>query len=255
MEAFQSYYLFMNKQNLEKENHTKTIYKHCLLWIKECMRNLFNYEIIQKKIILHYFPQFLENIKNIRSFSDYHGVKSYCEEVIHDPIVQGIVIIFISNEQIILMDKTLQDAYVIDPYSMLHMNTLRNIDFLETTIAPIFQKNHYHLEYVKLSYPAQTKYDEDYTSTWLMYLLIRSLEQLYSMHTIDLLYIPEQNNEKKKILSNFHKDIMVSVKIDYYLTDLFLEKVESNTQVIQSIEDLEFVLSIDPTEKVLYHHL
>jgi hypothetical protein len=252
MEAFQSYYLFMNKQNLEKENHTKTIYKHCLLWIKECMRNLFSYEMIQRKIILHYFPQIGENIK---SFSDYCGVKSYCEEVIHHQNIQGIIVIFISNEQIILINKTLQDIYIIDPYSMIHMKTLRNIDFLQTTLIPIFQKNHYTIDYLQLSYPAQTKYEEDYTSTWLMYLLLKSLDQLYSIHTINLLYIPEKNNEKKKLLSNFHKEIIHSIKIDDELTDLFLEKVESNMKFIQSNEDLEFVLNINPTEKVLYHHL
>jgi hypothetical protein len=115
---------------------------------------------------------------------------------------------------------------------------------LEKYILPIFKKNQYHCEYVQLTYPAQNKYSDG--STWLMILLLRSLEQLYETRSIDVLWIPDKSQDKEKILNAFYKTILDNINLYNEVLEIFLEMIETKMNDIESIEELEYVLSVDP---------
>jgi hypothetical protein len=256
MEAFQSYYLYkQQQQELIKKMHEKYIHEYSILWAKESMRLLLTYEDIQHKIILYYFPEFTENIKYMRTFQDTDSVIDYCEEVIDNINISGKVVIIVSNRQIIIIEKTMQEVYIVDPTSMLHIKSIFEIDYLETTLIPMFKKNHYECEYVQLSYPIQTDFIDMYSHTWIMILLVKCLAQLYTTNTIYMIMIPDKSINKQKLLSNFHINILNNVQINRELKQTFLEMILYNINVFETYRDLEWVLNIDPVAKIIEHHL
>jgi hypothetical protein len=254
MEASQSYYLYKEQKiNYIKELRKKYVYNNSILWAKESMRILTNNKSIQEKILLHYFPKLTDNIKYMKSFdnNETDQIKSYCEEVIQNNNIFGIVIIVISEHQIILIQKTLQDVYIIDPTSMLNIKSIHDISFLEKTILPIFTKNKYNYEYVKLTYPLQVYHKDYYSNTLLMILLVICLYQLYSTYTIDIIEISDKSNDKQKMITDFHKDILNITSIKKHLKDLFLEFISLHIDSFENINDLEFALTIDPAELIM----
>jgi hypothetical protein len=250
MEASQSYYLYKEKKrNNAKELQKKYVVNLSTIWAEECMRILTNNTSIQKKILLDYFPQLAENIKYMKTFdnNEEEQIKSYCEEVIKNDNIFGIVIIIISEHQIILIQKTLQDVYIIDPTSMLNIRSIHDITFIETSLLPIFIKNKYNYEYVKLTYPLQVYHKDYYSNTILMVLLVLCLYQIYNNNcTIDIIEIPDKNSDKLKMISHFHKDILHITSIKTQFTDLFLEFINLHIDSFENINDLEFALSINP---------
>lgn len=256
MEAFQSYYLYKQQQkDLVKKIHEKYIHEYSILWAKESMRLLLTYQDIQHKIILYYFPEFTENIKYMRTFQDTNSVIEYCHAVIHDINISDKVVIIISNRQIIIIEKTMKEVYIVDPTSMLHIKSIFEIDYLESTIIPMFKNNHYECEYVQLSYPIQTDFIDMYSHTWIMILLVKCLAQLYTTNTIYMIMIPDKTNNKQKMLSNFHINILNNIQINRELKQTFLEMILCNINVFESFRDLECMLNIDPVKKIIEHHL
>lgn len=254
MEASQSYYLHKEKKrNFTKELQKKYIYNKSILWAQESMRILTNNHSIQEKILLHYFPQLDKNIKYMKTFhnTEINEIKSYCEEIIQNNDIFGIIIIVISEYQIILIQKTLQDVYIIDPTSMLNIKSIHDISFLEKTILPIFTKNKYNCNYVKLTYPLQVYHKDYYSNTLLMILLVICLYQMYSTYTIDIIEISDKCSDKRKMITDFHKDILNITSIKKHLTDLFLEFISLHIDSFENINDLEFTLTIDPVELII----
>ena len=213
------------------------------------------YEDIQNKIILYYFPQFAENIKYIRRYNNMTDVKTYCEEVIKNSDILGKIIIIISNRQILIIDKSIQEVYVLDPTSMLHIKSIYNIDYLESTILPLFKYNNYNYQYVQLTYPMQTENIDPYSQTWLMIVLIKTLTQLYSSNTIPIILIPDNRKEKQKVLSNFYINILNHIQIKRELNHIFLEIILSNIHLFDTLYDLGIVLNIDPVQKIIEDEL
>lgn len=253
MESSQSYYLYKEQKRASiKKLQKKSVINTSNIWAQECMRILINDNNIQQKILLHYFPQLTNNIKYMKTFENNkeEQIKSYCEEVIKNDNIFGIVIIIISEHQIILIQKTLQDVYIIDPTSMLNIKSIHDITFIEKTILPIFIKNKYNCEYVKLTYPLQIYHNDCYSNTLLIVLLIMCLYQIYNTCTIDIIDIPDKSSNKQKMVSNFHKDILDITSIQKYLTELFLEFVSLHVDSFENINDLEYVLQVDPVELI-----
>ena len=249
MEASQSYYLYKEqKRNNAKELQKKYVVNNSIIWAKECMRILTNDTSVQKKILLDYFPQLAENIKYMKTFdnNEEEQIKSYCEEVIKNDNIFGIVIIIISEHQIILIQKTLQDVYIIDPTSMLNIKSIHDITFIETSLLPIFIKNKYNYEYVKLTYPLQVYHKDYYSNTLLIVLLVLCLYQIYNTCTIDIIEIPDKNSDKQKMIFDFHKDILHITSIKTQFADLFLEFINLHIDSFENINDLEFALQINP---------
>ena len=254
MEAIQSYYLNKHDTKYNKNKNNELIIKG-FVWANESIRILLNDITIQQNILLDYFPQFKENIQYMKTFDsiDEYKIKSYVEEMIHNDKISGIIVIVITNYQIILLDKTLQDVYIIDPTSMLNIKSIHNISFLEKVILPIFKQNKYNIEHVQLSYPAQITHKDPYSNTWLLYLLIECLDQLYNMHGISIIMIPDKTKHKNNILSNFHKNILSNKKIKNELTTLYLDFINQNIHLFETINDLEILLETDPCEIILHH--
>jgi hypothetical protein len=227
------------------------------VWAKESIRILLHDPALQQSILLDYFPQFKDNIQYMKIFDsiDEYKIKSYVEEIINNNTISGIIVIVVANYQTILIDKTLQDVYIIDPTSMLHIKSIHNITYLEKNILPVFQHNKYNIEYVPLSYPAQITHKDPYSHTWLFYLLIECLHQLYYMHTISIIMIPDKNNDKYDLLSNFHKTILCNKKVKDRLTTLYLDFINQNVHLFESIDDLETLLEKDPSEIIIKYRL
>ena len=261
MEAIQSYYLYKVKED-ERKKKEKTdsnikIFQNAIAWSKDSIRMIMAYTDVQQNILEHYLPHFKNNIQYMKTFepSDQHTIMDHCKQVVEDTSIPGTHVITLSKRQIIIIDKTFQEVYIIDPTGMLLHKSIHDIRFLEETLIPMFKHNNYVCEFVKLTYPAIVVRDDPYADTWLFILLLDCLQQLHLLHTIYTLEIPDVLHKKYKMISEFHREILQYKYIQNEVMSMFLHHINNNKYSIQTFEDLEIVLDINPTDFILAYHL
>lgn len=279
MESIQSYYLYKlkhdNRQNREYRNgcidgcssdgckHNsaqmesyRRIYQNAILWAKESMRLLLSYRDIQQNILMSYFPQLsVSQMKSFETYSSNDRIYGHCEQIVNDTHTSGIHLVMISKRQIIIIEKTFQEVYVLDPTGMLRHKSIHDTQFLEEKLFPMFSRYGYAAEFVKLTYPAVIEANDPYIETWLIILLLDCIQQLNLMHTIDTLVIPDKTHEKHEMMMEFHREILQYKYIQNELMSIFLDHINHNKYSIQTFEDLEFMLDTNPTELVLKFNL
>ena len=286
MEAAQSYYLYKvqndsNHNNLRKQQllhalrertreRQKQIMRDAIVWSKQAICTIMSYLDVQLTLLKFYFPQLnQENIKSFEWYSSMQRVFDHCEKVVTDcarastgtgasastGTGTGLHVIMITKRQIILIEKTFQEVYILDPTGMLSTKSIHDIRFLEEKLIPMFVRHGYSCEFVKLRYPAITQHDDPYTETWFMILLMDCLHQLYVVHSINLLLIPDKLHEKYNMIVEFHREILQYKYIQNEVMSNYLDHINNNKYSIQSFEDLDFVLDINPTSLILQFNL
>ena len=270
MESIQSYYLYKlkygdnNQQNkkyrdgepIREEHQNHLIYKNSILWAKESIRLLLSYRDIQQNILMNYFPQLnISQMKSFETYSSNNRIYGHCEQIINDTSTSGIHLIMISKRQIIIIEKTFHEVYVLDPTGMLRHKSIHDITFLEEKLFPMFSRHGYAAEFVKLTNQAVIESDDPYIETWLIILLLDCIQQLYMIHSIDVLAVPDKIQEKQKMIVEFHREILQYKYIQNELMFVFLEHINHNKYSIQTFEDLDYMLDINPTELILKFNL
>jgi hypothetical protein len=279
MESAQSYYLYklqndstyvkQRKQQMlqalveKKRERQKQIMRDAILWSKESICTIMSYPDVQMNLLKFYFPLLnQENIKTFEWYSSMQRVFDYCEQVVTDcasvstgASTGAIHVITITKRQIILIEKTFQEVYILDPTGMLSTKSIHDIRFLEEKLIPMFVNHGYSCEFVKLTYPAITQHHDPYTETWFMILLMDCLQQLYMIHSIDILVIPDKLHEKYNMIVEFHREILQYKYIQNEVMSNYLDHINNNKYSIQTFDDLDFVLDINPTELILQFKL
>ena len=153
MESAQSYYLYklqndsthvkQRKQQMlqalveKNRERQKQIMRDAILWSKESICTILSYPDVQMNLLKFYFPLLnQENIKTFEWYSSMQRVFDYCEQVVTDCASTGassgaIHVITITKRQIILIEKTFQEVYILDPTGMLFTKSIDDIRFLE----------------------------------------------------------------------------------------------------------------------------
>jgi len=78
---------------------------------------------------------------------------------------------------------------------------------------------------------------------------------LYMIHSIDILVIPDKLHEKYNMIVEFHREILQYKYIQNEVMSNYLDHINNNKYSIQTFDDLDFVLDINPTELILQFNL
>jgi hypothetical protein len=275
MEAIQAYYLYKSSIQTAKmptQTRTETIKKIAISWALEAMKNVLGYEDVRNAIIKTFFPQ-IENAEEMRTFDAFQQyetppfidkameITDYCEDIIEDDQVKGIVVMTAANiqdsakdrfthYQSFIIDKHLKRVYAIDPASKENGVGIYEAAITETVVLPIFRAHDYACNFVSLTHPAQTNKGDVFCQTWTLVILLKALEKMYK-HTnkyIGVIDIPAPRPKIKKyqILLDFYKDILRKVPdVKRELGIEYLGVLNANKAYISEHCKFEKIVDID----------
>lgn len=284
MEAIQAYYLFKstnnNKKTMPVQTRTDTCRKISISWALEAMKNVLGYEDVRNAIIKNYFPQ-IENAEEMRTFDafqQYHTppfidkaieITDYCEDIIEDDGVTGIVVMTAANiqdsardrfthYQSFIIDKDLKRVFAIDPASKEHGVGIYEAAITETVVLPIFRSHDYACDFVSLSHPAQTNKGDVFCQTWTLVILLKALEKMYKKDNktkfIGVIDIPAPRPKinKYRLLIDFYKDILQKVpEVGRELAIDYLEVINMNKQDISEYVSFDKIVNVNVSELFL----
>lgn len=273
MEATQAYYL--NKLKMPIQTRTQTTRKIAISWALEAIKNVLGYEDIRNIIIQKYFPH-IENAVEMRTFDAFQQyqmppfidkaleITDYCEDIIEDENVKGIVVMTAANiqhsandrythYQSFIINKDLKQVYAIDPASKEDGIGIYKAAISETVVLPIFRSHDYNCEFVSLTYPAQTNKKDVFCQTWTLIILIKILERIYTNPSKQLGIIdipaPRPKINKYKILIDFYKEILTNIpEIKRELGIEYIMEINANIDNISDFCTFKKILDIDVTE-------
>ncbi len=275
MEAAQAYYLHTLKiRTMPIQTRHETVRKISISWAIEAMKTVLGYEDVRNTIVKHYFPQ-IDNPEEMRTFDAFQQYKTppfidkameitdYCEDIIEDDGVKGILVMTASNiqdcekdrfthYQSFIIDKDMKRVYAIDPASKENGIGIYEAAITETVVLPIFRSHDYECQFVSLSHPAQTNKGDVFCQTWTMVILLKALEQIYKKNNkkkyIGVIDIPAPRPKinKYRILLEFYKYILENVpEVGRELTIEYIEIVNMNKSSISPFCSFEKIVDVD----------
>jgi hypothetical protein len=280
MEASQAYYLHklrVEPNKMPTQTRKDTLRKISTSWALEAMKTVLGYEDIRNMIIKHYYPQ-IENPHEMRTFDAFQQfqrppfidkameITDYCEEIIEDEGVTGIVVMTAANIQIsehdhlthyqsFIIDKERQTVYAIDPAAKANGVGIYEAAITETVVLPIFRSHNYDCQFVNLSHPAQTNKGDVFCQTWTLVILLKALEKIYKKNNkkgfIGVIDIPSPKPKvnKYQMLLDFFNDILENVpEVGRELAIEYLEVVNINKKDISQYCSFEKIVDVDVVE-------
>jgi hypothetical protein len=280
MEASQAHYLHKSRFKQTKmptQTRTDTLRKISTSWALEAMKTVLGYEDIRNMIIEHYFPQ-IENPHEMRTFDAFQQfenppfidkameITDYCEEIIEDDGVTGIVVMTAANIQLyeddnlthyqsFIIDKDAKTVFAIDPAAKENGVGIYEAAISETIVFPIFRSHDYDCQFVNLSYPAQTNKGDVFCQTWTLVILLKALEKIYKKNNkkkfIGVIDIPAPRPKinKYQMLLDFFQDILENVpEVGRELAIQYLEVVNMNKTDISQYCCFEKIVEVDVVE-------
>jgi hypothetical protein len=280
MEASQAYYLHklrVEPNKMPTQTRKDTLRKISTSWALEAMKTVLGYEDIRNMILEHYYPQ-IENPHEMRTFDAFQQfqrppfidkameITDYCEEIIEDEGVTGIVVMTAANIQIsehdhfthyqsFIIDKNRKTVYAIDPASKENGVGIYEAAITETVVLPIFRSHDYDCQFVSLSHPAQTNKGDVFCQTWTLVILLKALEKIYKKNNknkfIGVIDIPAPRPKinKYQMLLDFFKDILENVpEVGRELAIEYLEVININKKDISQYCSFEKIVDVDVVE-------
>jgi len=280
MESSQAYYLYKTNQRNKMPIQTR---RECnksiaISWALEAMKTVLGYEDIRNTIIKHYFPQ-ISNYEEMRTFDAFQQyetppfidkaleITDYCEDVIEDDAVNGIIVMTAANiqdsardkythYQSFIIDKDEKRVYAIDPASKEAGIGIYEAAITETVVLPIFRAHGYECEFVSLKYPAQTNKKDVFCQTWTLIIVIQALKQMYESPDKDIGVIdipaPRPKINKYRILLDFFKDILRNIpEIARELEIEYISNMTLNKTTIMEYGSFEKIVNLDVKDLIL----
>lgn len=259
------------------QTRTDTLKKISISWALEAMKTVLGYEDIRNMILEHYFPQ-IENPHEMRTFDAFQQfenppfidkameITDYCEEIIEDDGVTGIIVMTAANIQLseddnlthyqsFIIDKDAKTVYAIDPAAKENGVGIYEAAISETIVFPIFRSHDYDCQFIQLSHPAQTNKGDVFCQTWTLVILLKALEKIYKKNNkkkfIGVIDIPGPRPKVKKysMLLEFFKDILENVpEVGRELAMEYLEVVNANKTDISQYCSFEKIVQVDVVE-------
>jgi hypothetical protein len=259
------------------QTRTDTLKKISISWALEAMKTVLGYEDIRNMILEHYFPQ-IENPHEMRTFDAFQQfenppfidkameITDYCEEIIEDDGVTGIIVMTAANIQLseddnlthyqsFIIDKDAKTVYAIDPAAKENGVGIYEAAISETIVFPIFRSHDYDCQFIQLSHPAQTNKGDVFCQTWTLVILLKALEKIYKKNNkkkfIGVIDIPGPRPKVKKysMLLEFFKDILENVpEVGRELAMEYLEVVNMNKRDISQYCCFEKIVEVDVVE-------
>ena len=280
MEASQAYYLHKSQFKQTKmptQTRKDTLKKISTSWALEAIKTVLGYEDIRNIILEHYFPE-IENPQEMRTFDAFQQfenppfidkameITDYCEDIIEDHGVTGIVVMTAANIQLyeddnlthyqsFIIDKDAKTVYAIDPAAKANGIGIYEAAISETIVFPIFRSHDYDCQFVNLSHTAQTNKGDVFCQTWTLIILLKALEKIYKKNNkkkfIGVIDIPGPRPKvnKYQMLLDFFKYILKNVpEVGRELAIEYLEVVNMNKKYISEYCSFEKIVEVDVVE-------
>jgi len=277
MEASHAYYLHklqIQQTKMPAQTRKDTLKKISTSWALEAMKTVLGYEDIRNMILEHYFPQ-IENPDEMRTFDAFQQfenppfidkameITDYCEDIIEDDGVTGIVVMTAANIQLFendnlthyqsfIIDKHAKTVYAIDPAAKANGVGIYEAAISETIVFPIFRSHDYDCEFVNLSHPAQTNKGDVFCQTWTLIILLKALEKIYKKNNkkkfIGVIDIPAPRPKvnKYQMLLDFFKYILENIpEVGRELAIQYLEVVNMNKKYISEYCSFEKIVEVN----------
>jgi len=280
MESHQAYYL--NKLRTQQKTmpiqaRKDILKKISISWALEAMKTVLGYEDIRNIIIEHYYPQ-IENPHEMRTFDAFQQfenppfidkameITDYCEEIIEDDGITGIIVMTAANIQLseddnlthyqsFIIDKDAMTVNAIDPAAKANGVGIYEAAISKTIIFPIFRSHNYDCKFINLSHPAQTNKGDIFCQTWTLVILLKSLEKIYKKNNknkfIGVIDIPAPKPKvnKYRMLLDFFKDILENVPdVGREISIEYLDVVNMNKTDISEYCSFEKIVEVDVAE-------
>ena len=260
------------------QTRNSSIRKIAISWAVESIKTVLGYEDIRNSIIKYYFPDIrdTEHMRTFDAFQQYDTppfidkaleITDYCEDIIVDDAVSGIVLMTAANIQDsardiythyqgFIIDKDRKRVFAIDPASTANGVGIYEAAITETVVLPIFRSYDYDCSFLTLSHPAQTNKADVFCQTWTIIIMIEALEQLFasSKRTIGVIPIPAPRPKlhKYKLLLDFYKDILVHIPdIGVALQEEYDFHITENAAEISKYADLEKIRGFYSVDLIL----
>lgn len=277
MEAIQAYYLNKSQNKMPVQTRRNAIRKIAISWALEAMKTVLGYEEVRNTIIKYYYPQ-IDNPEEMRTFDAFQQydtppfidkaleITDYCEDVIEDDGVEGIVVMTAANIQIsprdnmthyqsFIIDKDEKRVYAVDPAAKAQGFGIYEAAVSQTIVFPIFRSHGYKCEFVSLTHPAQSNKGDVFCQTWTLVILLKVLEKIFQTGekksfsgAIDI-PAPRPKINKYKMLLEFFKNILENIpSVGTNLGIEFLEIVYSNKEYISEYCAFEKIVDVDVVE-------
>jgi len=255
-----------------------SVRKIAVSWLIESIKTVLGYEDIRNSIIHYYFPDIrdTEYMRTFDAFQQYDTppfidkaleITDYCEEIIVDDAVSGIVLMTAANIQDsardiythyqgFIIDKDMKRVFAVDPASTANGVGIYEAAITETVVLPIFRSYGYDCKFVTLSHPAQTNKADVFCQTWTIIIMLEGLEQLFAScdREIGVISIPAPRPKIRKytLLLDFYKDILVHIpSIGEALQEEYDYLVNENIAEISKYADFEKIKGFCAAELML----
>jgi hypothetical protein len=280
MEPSQAYYLHKSRiqqTKMQIQTRSNTLKKISISWALEAMKTVLGYEDIRNMIIEYHFPQ-IENPQEMRTFDAFQQfenppfidkameITDYCEGIIEDDGVTGIIVMTAANIQVseydnlthyqsFIIDKDAKTVSAIDPAAKANGVGIYEAAISETIVFPIFRSHDYDCKFINLSHPAQTNKGDVFCQTWTLVILLKALEKIYKKNNekrfIGIIHIPAPRPKinKYRMLLEFFKSILENVpEVGEAVTIEYLEVVNMNKAYISEYCSFEKIVEVDIVE-------
>jgi hypothetical protein len=260
------------------QTRTIAIRKIAISWAIESIKTVLGYEDIRNSVIQYYFPH-LEHVEDMRTFDAFQQyemppfidkaleITDYCEDLIVDDSVSGIVLMTAANiqdsardiythYQSFIIDKDKKRVFAIDPASTADGVGIYEAAITETVVLPIFRSYDYDCKFLTLTHPAQTNKADVFCQTWTIIIMIQALRQMFASSAgyIGVIQIPAPRPKLRKygVLLDFYKEILGCIPvIGEALQEDYLYQIENNKDEISKYADCEKIRAYCPVDLFL----
>jgi len=241
-------------------------------WLLHSLKIVLGDESIRRYITLFYYPE-IKN-KSKKSIRNYNAliqkgktrkdkmdkITKFCGKILQNKDITVFTATNIQRDlsdhethfQSFILDNNNKKLYVIDPaYDKTKENNagIYMAEVAYEVIIPFFKDEHYIIEFINLSTPAQISEGDVFCQSWSLYILLQKLKRNEYMEDASF-EIPEKQLDKYDMLLEFYKQIFTDMP---ELGENLLTEYEAEIEQAQELKstEKENYLQFDPVELLL----
>jgi hypothetical protein len=203
--------------------------EEAISWTLHSLKIILGDESIRRYILLKYLPNLVNSSKDcLRTFDAFvpsgktredkaREIQTYCQAMLKK---KGTVVFTATNIQMdendnethfqsYIIDNTKRTLIAIDPAYDIAKENHAGIYMSEVTdevIAPFFRHNHYDVQFMDLTHPAQIHDKDVFCQSWSLFILLEKLKN--NEYKTDITFvIPETQLDKYKMLLGFYQQL------------------------------------------------
>lgn len=159
-----------------------------------------------------------------------------------------------THYQVFILDYVHRHLWVIDPSSVKKTEGIYTPYISTLTIMPFFEDHGWTTEFVSLTHPCQTTYEDVFCQSWSLLLGIEFLKKLKKKDTTELKVFPSLTRRYSKLLK-FYQQYLPLYCED--LKEIYQQTIKTSRDLVKGIKDkkekqkvIQYYLQFDPCEQL-----